>query len=148
MRVYMAWFMKRERSFDERSLPVGCRVSTTPHNRFVFFEREDVELEEIKPLFSLFQQLGLHCRTINLFLPGNVPNLCLYGFEAQNGNVFSYPHDDISISAVPYGPHEWCYMMRNERSIPFRAIHTLPYFQETALQISLFDKEIRGEKYA
>lgn len=136
MRVYMSWFLKKERTIEERSLPLGSRLSKTPQHTYVFYENTDVEFEQLKHLYASFQRQGLHCIGVNLYLPGSVPNLSKYGFKENNG-MQTYLKSIVPISAFPYGTHEWCYMIRSERGVPMRALNALPYFQELQVQMTL-----------
>lgn len=146
LRIYMAWCMKRTINLDERALPPGCRVSSTPHHRFVFFEQVNFEIDYLKTLFVQFQQKGLHCRSLQLFSPGKLPDLTKYGFTKEE-TYYYYENGIIPISAVPFGEHEWCYMLRSDRGISLRALDVFPYFSEMKEQLTL-DLDKGGKFYA
>lgn len=139
MRIYMAWFASKHVQLDKRQLPNGCRFSRTPHEQFVFFEQSDCAYDNVKTLFHHFAQQGLKCQSIQIFEQGPLPDLTMYGFEKRSVG-YSYPANNLTISACPYTKEEWCCMIRGERIIPFQTLNIVPYFQEITQQLTMFDE--------
>ncbi|MED3554099.1 hypothetical protein [Cytobacillus praedii] len=124
------------KDFDINLLITGKGVSTVreTHGGFgniITVNTHNLSIDEVNTRFVEIKRAGnLRCRSLKLFFVGKIPNDILMekGLK-QKGPTFMLPHDGINICAVPFGSHEWCFMIekRTGHGVPLRALSFIPF---------------------